>query len=110
MSEAKQAFLDGLNTIKTLTGVSQADFDTLKKAEPEASQWVDEVAQFFYDTLFAHARTAAVFHDGERPAREKTLKAWYLRFSPQPTMMTPTGMSKDELVLLIFVATSITNL
>ena len=78
MSETKQRFLDGLHTIKTLTGVSQSDFDTLKEAAPEATQWVDSVVQFFYDTIFAHARTAAVFHDGERPAREKTLQDWYL--------------------------------
>ena len=64
MSETKQRFLDGLHTIKTLTGVSQSDFDTLKEAAPEATQWVDSVVQFFYDTIFAHARTAAVFHDG----------------------------------------------
>ena len=78
MSETKQRFLDGLHTIKTLTGVSQSDFDTLKEAAPEATQWVDSVVQFFYDTIFAHARTAAVFHDGERPAREQTLQDWYL--------------------------------
>ena len=78
MTDVKKSFSEGLVTIKTLTGVSQADFDTLKSAEPEASQWVEEIAQFFYDTLFAHARTANVFHDGERPARETTLKGWYL--------------------------------
>ncbi len=77
MSEAKKAFLEGLNTIKALTGVSQADFDTLKEAAPEATQWAEEVARLFYDTLFAHPRTAAVFREGERPAREETLKAWY---------------------------------
>ncbi|MEN8241491.1 MAG: protoglobin domain-containing protein [Chloroflexota bacterium] len=78
MNDVKKRFMEGLDTIKTLTGVSQADFDLLKEAAPEANQWVDEVAKFFYDTLFAHPRTAAVFHDGERPAREKTLTAWYL--------------------------------
>ena len=78
MSETRKAFMEGLHTIKTLTGVSQADFDTLKDAAPEATQWVDEVSRFFYDTLFAHPRTAAVFQEGERPAREESLKTWYL--------------------------------
>jgi len=33
----------------------------------------------FYDTLFAHPPTRAVFREGERPLREKTLRDWYLR-------------------------------
>lgn len=78
MSDAKKSFLEGLETIKTLTGVSQADFDTLKGANAEASQWIDEITVVFYDTLFAHARTANVFHEGERPTREMSLKGWYL--------------------------------
>ncbi len=78
MFDTKQRFSDGLNTIKTLTGVSQQDFDTLKEAAPEATQWVGEITQYFYNTLFAHARTAVVFHAGERPDREKTLRDWYL--------------------------------
>lgn len=78
MSELKQRYAAGLDTIKTLTGFSQQDFDTLKAAAPQATQWVDEIVQMFYDTLFAHARTASAFHAGERPAREKTLREWYL--------------------------------
>lgn len=78
MTDVKKSFAEGLDTIKTLTGVSQADFDILKGAEPEASQWIEEITKAFYDTLFAHARTANVFHEGERPARENTLTAWYL--------------------------------
>lgn len=78
MTDVKKSFSEGLETIKTLTGVSQTDFNTLKSAETEASQWVEEITQIFYDAIFAHARTANVFHDGERPAREKTLTGWYL--------------------------------
>ncbi len=33
----------------------------------------------FYDTLFAHGVTAAVFAEGERPTREDTLGAWWRR-------------------------------
>ena len=78
MTDVKKSFAEGLDTIKTLTGVSQADFDILKGAEPEASQWIDEITKAFYDTLFAHVRTANVFHEGERPSREVSLKGWYL--------------------------------
>jgi len=33
----------------------------------------------FYDTLYAHEATRAIFKDGEREAREKTLIDWYRR-------------------------------
>ena len=77
MSDPKQSFARGLETIKVLTGTSQADFDTLKEAAPQAREWADEIVQVFYDTLFAHGRTASVFHEGERPIREKSLAKWY---------------------------------
>lgn len=38
-----------------------------------------EVVQGFYDTLFGHAPTAAVFSNGERPMREETLADWWQR-------------------------------
>lgn len=78
MPNVKQQFEAGLDTIKTLTGLQTADFDLLKEAAPQARQWSGEMAKMFYDTLFAHNRTAAVFHAGERPEREKTLETWYL--------------------------------
>lgn len=33
----------------------------------------------FYDTVYAHPPTAAVFTEGERPAREVTLSQWWRR-------------------------------
>ena len=77
MTDPKQSFKDGLETIKALTELSQADFDTLKEVAPQAREWTSEIVQVFYDAVYAHARTAAVFHDGERPDREKTLEDWY---------------------------------
>jgi hypothetical protein len=38
-----------------------------------------EVVSLFYDTLYAHGPTAAVFQPGERPAREATLSDWWRR-------------------------------
>ncbi|HRV94424.1 MAG TPA: protoglobin domain-containing protein [Anaerolineae bacterium] len=77
MSKIKQSFEDGLNTITTLTGLTQADFDLLRQAAPQALQWGDDIVKMFYDTLYEHPRTAAVFEDSERPAREQTLAVWY---------------------------------
>ena len=77
MPTPKEQVEAGLNTIKYLTGVSQADFDTLKTVAAETHDWGGAVATAFYDMLFAHDRTAAVFHEGERPTREKSLIGWY---------------------------------
>lgn len=38
-----------------------------------------EVVKRFYDSLYGHPATSAVFVDGERPAREKTLIVWWRR-------------------------------
>jgi len=39
----------------------------------------DELVAAFYDTLYAHEPTSAVFEEGERPAREETLRGWWRR-------------------------------
>lgn len=37
----------------------------------------EDLVQAFYNTLFAHPQTAAVFHEGERPMREDTLRNFW---------------------------------
>ncbi|MDW8091786.1 MAG: protoglobin domain-containing protein [Meiothermus sp.] len=37
------------------------------------------LVQAFYDSLFAHPPTREVFQEGERPAREETLRSWWRR-------------------------------
>lgn len=39
----------------------------------------DLLTTAFYDTLYAHPNTAAVFVPGERPDREQTLRIWWRR-------------------------------
>ncbi|MFP3177723.1 MAG: protoglobin domain-containing protein [Thermocladium sp.] len=39
----------------------------------------DKLVKDFYDVLFAHPATAAVFREGERPIREGTLRDWWIR-------------------------------
>lgn len=38
-----------------------------------------EVVKAFYDTVYGHPATSAVFVEGERPAREDTLSNWWRR-------------------------------
>jgi hypothetical protein len=39
----------------------------------------DSLVEVFYDALYSHAVIEAVFEDGERPAREQTLRTWWRR-------------------------------
>ncbi len=68
-----------LQDLIVLTGYSEEDAALLREHASLTRLWADEAVQVFYDTLFGYERTAAVFREGERPEREKTLRDWYLR-------------------------------
>ena len=57
----------------------QADHDTLARNCEWLLSLEDEVVGLFYDTLYAYPVTAGVFVDGERAAREQTLRGWWQR-------------------------------
>ena len=66
-----------LNDLITLVGYTEADAQTLRTVSSETQLWGKEIAAVFYDTVYGYAPTTAVFKEGERPAREKTLIQWY---------------------------------
>jgi len=53
------------------------DHQVLLKHKDRLLALTDELVKAFYDTLFATPSTRKVFHEGERPAREKTLVDWW---------------------------------
>lgn len=57
------------------------DEDRIVLAEyiPQFLAAEDDLVEHFYDTLFAHPATAAVFRDGERAEREHDLRLWWRR-------------------------------
>jgi len=55
------------------------DHQVLLKHKDRLLALTDELVQAFYDTLFAHPPTRAVFREGERSDREKTLEGWWRR-------------------------------
>ncbi len=69
--------------------------------------WVEPLVQGFYDTLFAHPATRAVFREGERPQREKTLRDWYLRTVAGP--FNGQYFAWQTLVGLVHVRRGVTN-
>ncbi len=66
-----------LRDLMVLTGFSKEDALILRETADVTRSWVDDLAQAFYDLLFSYEPTASVFREGERPAREASLKAWY---------------------------------
>ncbi|MBK8432550.1 MAG: globin [Chloroflexi bacterium] len=61
------------------TRFQKADTQLLMKHKEELLALEPKLVAVFYDTLFSHATTRAVFTDTERPAREETLRHWWRR-------------------------------
>jgi hypothetical protein len=72
MNETIQSLID-------LTGISDQDCVILKNSADQTQEWADEFVKMFYDTLFDYPRTRALFKEGERSHREKTIRNWYLQ-------------------------------
>jgi len=53
------------------------DHQVLLKHKDKLLALTDDLVKTFYDSLFATPSTRKVFHEGERPAREKTLRDWW---------------------------------
>ena len=58
---------------------TEADAAIVARFKDQLLALTPEIVKAFYDTLFANPATAAVFKEGERPAREKTLVDWWQR-------------------------------
>jgi Protoglobin len=71
------SFEQTLNDLITLTGFTADDIHTLQEVADHLKGWGDEITAIFYDTLYGYQPTQAVFREGERPAREGTLRNWY---------------------------------
>ncbi len=61
------------------TRYRREDAEVIRRHREVLLSLKDAFVQGFYDTLFAHQPTAAVFREGERAEREKTLAFFYER-------------------------------
>lgn len=69
-------------TLRQLPSESRFSADDAKVISENAEVllgFVDGLTQQFYDSLFGHPLTKAVFRDGERPTREQTFRHWWER-------------------------------
>ena len=60
------------------------DAAVIRDAKELLLAYESQYVQGFYDTVYAHPITAAVFVDGERPDREATLVQWWRRTASGP--------------------------
>jgi hypothetical protein len=79
-----------MSALREITTAILAQMPPANRFSPEDAQVIlshkallasleEKLVQGFYDTLFDHAPTRAIFVDGERPAREETLRRWWQR-------------------------------
>ena len=61
------------------TRFRQEDVAVIHKHQAVLLGLEDALVAGFYDTLFTHPPTTAIFAEGERPAREQTLRDWWQR-------------------------------
>ncbi len=77
MEEMIKVAREALHQMPPASRFAEADAAVLAKHRELLLSWEDELVERFYDTLFAHGPTSAVFQEGERPGREKTLQNWW---------------------------------
>jgi hypothetical protein len=79
MSKTLEIAREALQQMPPETRLRPEDKEVIARHKDTLLSWTPELVQAFYDTLFAHPPTKAVFREGERPDREETLEGWWRR-------------------------------
>ncbi|WP_117236578.1 protoglobin domain-containing protein [Thermus sediminis] len=79
MAKLVELVREALEQMPPETRFRPEDEEVIARHRETLLSWTPELVQAFYDTLFAHPPTKAVFREGERPDREKTLEGWWQR-------------------------------
>jgi len=75
----KEVTIQILAQLPSETKLNDLDISVIKKNQDFLFGKADYIVKDFYDTLFGNPATAAVFHEGERAIREKSLKEWLVK-------------------------------
>jgi hypothetical protein len=79
MNDLRALALDVIQTCLPETRLTDHDAEVVARNKRFLLDLETGLVATFYDTLYAHGPTAAVFVEGERPAREDTLRVWWRR-------------------------------
>jgi len=77
MSKTLEIAREALQQMPPETRLRPEDAAVIARHKEILLSWIPELVQGFYDALFAHTPTRKIFHEGERPAREQTLRDWW---------------------------------
>lgn len=77
--DLSQTLHEIMNQIPPGARFSKQDEDIIITHKDTLLHWENDLITGFYDTLFAHDATRAIFTDEERSAREETFRQWYQR-------------------------------
>ncbi|MGC8877009.1 protoglobin domain-containing protein [Thermus sp.] len=79
MVDLKEIAKKALEQMPPEARFSPEDAQVIARHRDLLLSWSEEFVQAFYDTLFAHPPTRALFREGERPEGEETLRGWWRR-------------------------------
>lgn len=96
-----------LHELPPATRFTERDAETITRHRELLLSWEPAVVKGFYDTLYAHRPTAAVFTADERPAREHTLSHWWRRTVGEP--LDEDYFAWMAMVGLVHVVRGVTN-
>lgn len=82
--DIKEVALRALAQMPPETRFREQDKAVIQRHKDLLLSWENELAERFYNTLFAHPPTQAIFRAGERPQREETLHQWWRRTVTEP--------------------------
>ncbi len=66
------------------TRFQDSDAQIITKHKELLLSWQEEIVDSFYKTVFSHPNTSNIFHEGERAAREETLRDWWKKVVEGP--------------------------
>jgi hypothetical protein len=66
-----------LDQLPKETKLGEEDIAVIRKHKEFILNHADGIIIDFYDTLFGNTETKAIFYEGERSIREKSLKVWF---------------------------------
>ncbi len=101
---------EALNDLATLSGLSKEDFRILQDVAEETQTWGAEIADAFYEVLFAYEPTARVLEGREHllEKHKEALVKWYLEVT-SGTTTKKEFWERQWLVGLLHIPHKVTN-
>lgn len=79
MLDLQQLTVDIVSQMPPATRFRKEDAKRIQAHKEFLLSLEDKIVAGFYDTLYNHQQTSAIFVEGERPDREQTLRDWWQR-------------------------------